>query len=141
MANTITLESFVSACIAEDEAVARAAMEAKGDGSPARWRAEPGRDGHGQSVVWNGRGQAVIPNAYHYQGEHVARFDPRRMLAECAAKRAIIALATTITDMAFEIENEWPSPHVAVIDGDVVLRALALPYAEHPDFDVTWRNS
>jgi len=65
--------------------------------------------------------------------------DPEQMLAECAAKRAILDLAATITGMADEIWNEWPSPHVTVIDGDVILRALALPYADREGYDEAWR--
>jgi hypothetical protein len=54
---------------------------------------------------------------------YVARHDPARVLAECAAKRRIIA-AHEAADFALN---------------DDVIRLLALPYAEHPDFDEAWR--
>ncbi len=46
----------------------------------------------------------------------VSMFSPARVLAEVAAKRRIV-----------EHENKWG-------EDDVVLRLLALPYAEHPTY-------
>jgi len=45
-----------------------------------------------------------------------------RVLAECEAKRRIVALCD---------DYEEPAPSV--------LLALALPYADHPDYDESWR--
>jgi hypothetical protein len=51
---------------------------------------------------------------------------PARVLAECEAKRRIVEL------MSDEVEY--------VVYSDDVLRALALPYADHPDFRPEWRT-
>jgi len=114
---TMTLTEFYLARIAEREAVARAAEQT--------WESD--RDG-GWWIGCEDETQA-----------HFALNDPTRVLAECAAQRAIVALAATITDMAGEIRGEWPHPHVAVIDGDLILRALALPYADREGYDEAWR--
>lgn len=50
---------------------------------------------------------------------------PSRVLAECAAKRQIVG---------------WMNDTVEyVVYADEVLGALALPYADHPDYDEAWR--
>lgn len=124
------LVEFLSARIAEDEAAARAASQPAfaGDGSIARWRDEPHypdrMDGH--STVWNGVGQAVVSNASDFQGAHIARQDPARVLAGCESKREIIALA--------EFSDEEGAAPVYV----KALRALTLSYADHPDYQQIW---
>ena len=49
---------------------------------------------------------------------------PTRWLAECAAKRRIV---------------EWHQPDDVCDDACHTLRLLALPYADHPDYDESWR--
>jgi hypothetical protein len=61
--------------------------------------------------------------------EHIARHDPARVLAECAAKRRIVA------ECATQIEDEVTS---GAITGIRVLRLLALPYADHDGYDPSW---
>lgn len=68
--------------------------------------------------------------------DHLAR----RMLAECEAKRRIIALHHSV-------QNGRSDPSCSDLYGDWdtdsndcdTLRALVQPYAGHPDFDSTWR--
>jgi hypothetical protein len=48
---------------------------------------------------------------------HIARWDPARVLAECEARRRIVT------------ECGW----------ETVMRHLALPYADHPDYRDEWR--
>ena len=93
-------------------------------------------------------------NAKHYldifpDGDMAPLF--RRVLAECEAKRRIIALHQPSggpnyrgteccarctaggeypADDGYTDEQNWPCP---------TLRALALPYAEHPDYREEWR--
>jgi hypothetical protein len=58
---------------------------------------------------------------------------PARMLAECAAKRAIIELAADAGEASGCTEcNE------ADYLGANILRRLAAPYSSHPDFDSAW---
>jgi len=109
----MTLPQFLHARIAEDESVARAAQQhAPSDG-----------------------GQV---------GDLAATFDPARVLAECEAKRRIIELAYEATGYDMTVDLERASDARADSDvafvGDRILKALALPYAHHPDFDERWRS-
>lgn len=59
---------------------------------------------------------------------HVLRHDPARVLAEVEAKRRIVDLCDTETP-------ETGGLPLAIR----TLRLLALPYADHPDYDEAWR--
>lgn len=63
---------------------------------------------------------------------HVARWDPARVLAECEAKRRIVGEHSRIPGdgINFTIAEQDRA--------EDVLLALALPYADHPDFDPAW---
>jgi hypothetical protein len=54
-------------------------------------------------------------------------YDPERVLAECEAKRQIVELA-----------NYWLEPVDPGIAGSDLLHLLALPYADHPDYQQEW---
>jgi hypothetical protein len=65
-------------------------------------------------------------------GEHIARHDPARALAEIAAKRAILATHDPVDPCdAHDVSLQS-------IPCDTV-RHLAVVYAGHPDYDETWR--
>ncbi|PZR55239.1 hypothetical protein DNL40_02390 [Xylanimonas oleitrophica] len=60
---------------------------------------------------------------------------PARLLAECEAKRRIVGVNAA---------PDWPQGDDRYTLGwqdsaHAVLRALALPYASHPDYDEAWR--
>jgi hypothetical protein len=55
---------------------------------------------------------------------HALRWDPARVLAECETKRRIV--------LGDHPDNEYWAY-------DSILRVLALPYANHPDYDEAWR--
>ncbi|GEL17672.1 DUF6221 family protein [Pseudonocardia asaccharolytica] len=57
---------------------------------------------------------------------HIVRWDPARVLREIEAKRQLIDW----------LEEEWAIPIAAM---QSMLRALALPYADHPDYRPEWR--
>ncbi|AYN58868.1 hypothetical protein PP634_gp42 [Arthrobacter phage Richie] len=113
---------FLEARIAEDEAQARAALATV---APDEWEnpAELGNFYPEDIAFWNSQ-------------------TPRRVLAECAAKRAIMAHHTTHTytdeEPGFSMEL-WdcmcnrqtmkPCPTVA---------ALAAVYKDHPDYQQEW---
>lgn len=94
--------------------------------------------------------------------EHIARWDPARVLAEVAAKRQLLE----VHKVNVEVEGPPPAfrdPHVRYQEGRVTywcdecdhdrdyghisgpdqgcrtLRLLALPYADHKDYDPAWR--
>lgn len=141
----MTLTEFLLARIAEDEAAARSATQGQwvryGDGrfydytvglTPAfvPWpqtggNRSPGRDYSAE----------IVGGVQEADGTHIARWDPARVLAECEAKRLIVGLHWTndptgpapICDLCL-----YKPPCETVL-------SLALPYADHPDYDESWR--
>jgi hypothetical protein len=69
--------------------------------------------------------------AYFDDTDKTWRFTHARVLAECEAKRRIVAMAQRFTAM--------PDDSGTDIVLDDVLRLLALPYADHPDYDEAWK--
>jgi len=167
----MTLTDFLLARIADDEAVARAAVASLLIGAPpetGEWRYQmdviTGMDGdelvshvvrdgsHSDEGAW---ALAAEDPGADSKAHHVARHDPARVLAECAAKRRVVALAAVMESMEYTIENEYGSlvqpsagvefdEPVTAGDGDTypsarLLQHLALPYASHADYDEAWR--
>lgn len=118
----MTITEFLLARIAEDEAAAKHA------GSFTPWSDTFQRDDYGHLTI-----------------------QPDRVLAECEAKRRIVALWDEVHDPVDQALD--PNPHDPGIepedlyethDGiDVTLvdtfRAMATVYADHPDYDEAWR--
>lgn len=114
---TMTLTEFLLARIAEDEAMAR--NDLWGDG------AAPGTAG----LYW-----------WHDElgGDHIA-VEPRRVLAECEAKRRIVG--SWVAQWSIP-EDDFPSRPLGGQGGEVyydVLCHLAAVYADHPDYRDEWR--
>jgi hypothetical protein len=114
----MTLSEFLHARIDDDERLARAAASLPSSpASPAS-----------RTVA----GVVTVPDA-------------ARLLAECVAKRRIVELAYEATgyDMTVDLERTSSARADSAIGfvGDRILEALALPYADHPDYDETWRPS
>ncbi|MFJ9573587.1 DUF6221 family protein [Streptomyces bacillaris] len=145
------------------------AIEA-GDGSPARWLYAPelvwnGPDGPRKAVVhFMGSAKAFIAvvDPEHgedgdWQGRHIARHDPARVLREVEAKRKIVdeyeqsramGKATAANYVAWA--NNESLPHPEADEGTAekkkqesglgrALCLLALPYADHTDYQDAWR--
>ena len=131
----VTITEFLLARIAEDEAVARAA-------SPAPWQ-------------FGAAGSFAAGTVYDItkaNAEHMTRHDPARVLAECEAKRRIVEEHTPIPEayparsypdgvvpLCCEIcsgHGEYPE-----LGGwpCMTVKLLALPGADHPDSDPSWR--
>ena len=155
----MTLTEFLLARIAEDEAAAAAAVSRR-DGVD-KWEAV----GSG-TVVGPGYDKVkhvMLPSSEDGAARHIARHDPARVLAECESKRRIV---TEAFEVAATIDGEWgcchdaddirrgyreptpgwgdePEPLPADCAGPEVagkfLQGLALPYADHPDYDEAWR--
>lgn len=138
------LVAFLTARLDEDEAAANGAW-------PGRWDAEirPGLVGDIVDVLvpfYPRRHDETEPN-YARTGLTPMRltsvtegktnlffvhFQPQRILADVASRRAIIAEhgrgpGVDICDRV--LYGEWPCP---------TLRHLAAPFADHPDFDAAW---
>jgi hypothetical protein len=131
----VDLADFLLARITEDESTAR--------GSTAGpWRWFPGRAGlpaflestgakathwvEGQSfeapTVVLGTNQGSMLRVRGRDAEHIAAWHPTRVLAECRAKRQLVE-AVGADDAT----------------RDLVLRSLAVIYADHPDYREEWR--
>jgi hypothetical protein len=114
------LTEFLLARIAEDEAVAREAMM-------RRDRSEP-LDDEPWRLWWQD-----VPSRLCV--------DPTRVLAECEAKRRIVADAQAFAD---DPEKDWGEVD-NLDDGQAqafanAMRALASVYRDHPDFDPAWAD-
>ena len=125
----MTITEFLLARIAEDEEVALAAAgwnPAGTDRSDGQWirvgMASVENSYSGSSVIYSDNGQTSAEVA-----DHVARHDPARALAECKAKRAILACHEGCDDCAYGLD-----------DLCMQICALASAYADHPDFLAEW---
>lgn len=126
----MTLEWFLSARIAEDEADAR---EAAGfEGVALSWSVA-----HGGNAI----DPDVAPTVWAFAERHIARHDPARVLAECQAKTWIVEFVATA--IAEAQRSDYPTPINAMMSsraslGEAILRRMAAVYADHPDFDASW---
>jgi len=109
----MTLTDFLLAQIAEDEAAAERGGSHNGGGSFAN-------DNYGCLLI-----------------------DPVRVLAECEAKRRIVeAYIDTLAMIPTHVLGDGDE-HPTVIAEEYeahILPALALPYADHPDYRDEWRR-
>ena len=126
----MTLIEFLESRISEDEEAARA-VEALVPNDPEIRAAHQGgqrRSDAEHTAWWRERESAL-----HLTGTWMVGASPRRVLAECAAKRAITGLHDAQIAASEERRNGFE-------DGlRVAVRALALAYASHPDYDEAWR--
>lgn len=67
-------------------------------------------------------------------GEHVVRWSPERVLAECEAKRQLVEWAL---DLEYQREVDDPAAPLAPFGLDV-LQLLAPAYSTHPGFRQDW---
>lgn len=120
--------AFLEARISEDEAVAQTASPA-----PWEWFGEAGTD----TATLYAADERTVLDAYadHTPGYlackdedrvYIARFNPGRVLAECAAKRQMLANIPLVTDGNIGGTSEY------------VLMCLAFPYRDHPDYQQGW---
>jgi hypothetical protein len=128
---------FLRARLGEDEQAARAAVEDAG----AEWY----YDGGGY-VLARHEDNLVATGSHDFlereRGVHIARHDPARVLREADAKRRILdEIIPRMNDMDDQIHAEFgvgpmdPSTYETL----GLLRLLALPYADHPDYRAEWR--
>jgi Family of unknown function (DUF6221) len=122
------LDEFLLARIAEDK---RIAAEAAAAGGQADWQPDdlPGARTAPRSLV-----------------EHVARHDPSRVLAECAARRRLVMACRDIRpDMAFLGARPRGMADFYLTPADphqlsaLTLALLAAPYAAHHDYRPEWK--
>lgn len=184
MIPTMDLVDFLLARIADDEEVARAAVDPDRPGTHWHWVMDgndtPVRPGHLEGAqeeqtislrtieeTETRSGVGPLPHFVIHSlqdvhpggGEHIARWDPARVLAECEAKRRLIELHKLVTE---DYTGHWwtdpgpPEKYVttgcdhcrsAGVDGEdyvnpgpcPTLRILATVYANHPAYRQEWR--
>lgn len=107
----MTLTEFLLARIAEDEAQAGGMLET-GYQPPAHSPDDR---------------PEFVPDFYDPPTDSDRRF-VARVLVECAAKRRIVGL-----------RDSWPQQSDRDEDSDPILRTMATVYADHPDYDQSWR--
>lgn len=161
----MTITEFLEARIAEDEAAARAAK-------PAPWYVDDeeqtvrAREYAGEIMFDRSTEcRAEWAETFKRDAEFIARHDPARVLAECAAKRAIIKQheewpvlvekkpefredATDPQNMAYRVTQEmaWLTEREYVKRFGVeapttnMILALATVYADHPDYRQEWAH-
>ncbi|MFG3090659.1 DUF6221 family protein [Streptomyces antibioticus] len=124
----------------KDERIARAAA----DESEERW--SPGDRILSDSVNGAECGTPVVIGSYEYLDwtirEHIAEWDPARVLQEIDAKRQRIALHSGPHECAsydFVSREINPCQWVAADEACTTLRLEALPYADRPGFREEWR--
>lgn len=106
----MNITEFLEARITEDEAYA-AQAQGESYGWIDNWRAETMQGTRTESVIY----------------AHAFRFSPDRLLAECAAKRAIIARREDALDT-----------YAGTLVIEDAIRALAAIYKDHPDYREEW---
>jgi hypothetical protein len=154
----IDLVTFLLARIAEDKAEALAAQHVDGpktlqwrEGGTRRLRFDNGRSETYASVFAGDWDRILVARDDVHGGpvaSHIARWDPARVLAECEAKRRIVGnylSAARVSEQTFDTSNVLATAKTMVAEGIAEahlrdLRALALPYADHPDFSEEWRR-
>jgi hypothetical protein len=133
------LIAFISARLDEDEQMARAATYGVWVVGPTfgardnRVYVKPegfGIDTIGTCVI---AGQVSNTPEFRANAQHIARHDPARVLREVEAKRRLV----------FQFEHRGNAVRGAIQPStggvwDDLLRLLALPYADHPDFQAGW---
>lgn len=144
----MTIIEFLEARIAEDEASAREASSRSLEWRSFRgsvhggtitepnpeWGDEPD-EGYGSVTIVYDEGAPRMPEA-----AHIARHDPARVLAECAAKREILkqaeeASSNTEYVISQSCINQAEMDEERASDpGRLILQALAAVYADHPDY-------
>jgi Family of unknown function (DUF6221) len=122
----VTLTEFLLARIAEDEAAAQYALAhaIRGEDFDHQWKWI-----HLYRLKDRQRGWS--------SGHHDGAPSPARVLAECEAKRRIVRLHDELLEenLAKGDASAWGADLMHMD----VLRLLAMPYADHPDYQQGWR--
>lgn len=128
------IREFITARLDEDEAVARAMnVIDRGRWHVLEWYNGEFEDGQTARADLRSRTGAITDGGAlpRKVGDHIARHDPARALAEVTAKRRRLERHNP-GDGLFcgACDDEWPC--------DDVLNDAAV-YADHPDYDPAWK--
>lgn len=153
----MSLSDFLMARISEDETAARAALEAGSGGDKwdvdgtddlevwanAEWEVDAsGEDGYGTNAgVFIAGGDVVAAGV---EGtavvEHIARWDPARVLAEAQGKRQILAMHHMATQTAAQSPSKTAHFSAVASALESAMLFLAMAYADHPHHQPEWKR-
>jgi hypothetical protein len=139
------LVAFVRRCLDEDE---RVALAAQASGTPP-WvnRVYAESDGYNTGSIKDASGYTVVHVEDQTPGfataEHIARWDPARVLAEVKAKRRILDLyeAACAEVRSFVTADQRAAARVAQFQLEAVITALAQPCAGREGWREEWQAS
>ncbi|WP_148310199.1 DUF6221 family protein [Nocardia otitidiscaviarum] len=154
----MTIEEFIEARLAEDEAHAQAATSGKWEWTEDRDLAVAGEWApctfgcRGNSAHQHQDFEFVVTAVGHEEprvevsdadADHIARHDPARVLRQCAALRAIVGeLADEADGLDAQVDGEF---RVSARDlekeplvGDLIRRHVAAIWSTHADYDPSW---
>lgn len=139
--NATTLVEFLRARLDEVERLAGVAIETYGGADQWRLRRDTDPD-YGTEWRLDVGDRSILAGYPSDEDEypfrrselaHIAEHDPARVLADVEAKRRIVEECKHIIDTHFS--DDFTADTLA----EDCLKLLALPYAEHPDYDPSWR--
>jgi hypothetical protein len=151
----VDIVEFLTARYDEEQQLAEAAAAA----DPAPWTANASNERGASERAWeHGFGLVIAADGiglWDCEGSstlcmtasttrHVAYWDPARVLADIAAKRAIVkAYAGARTRIAEVRRDGYHAFDAQRVQGaeealTVAVLALAAPFVEHPDYDPAW---
>ncbi|NUS14554.1 MAG: hypothetical protein HOY69_24670 [Streptomyces sp.] len=125
------LVAFLNARLNEDEAAAAGTLDPAANTGRfrgkrvVRWKVTS----NGSGIIDVDGGTLRAKDVFPAEAEHIVRHDPARVLAEVDAKRRILAECEGV---------EYQDSRGMASMADNILRLLALPYAEHPDYRPEW---
>ncbi|WP_141746624.1 DUF6221 family protein [Streptomyces sp. LUP30] len=133
------LVEFLRARLDEDEALAREAP-------PGPWYIGNAVDPTQPCSVHTFPGVRLVADGLNWLvAEHIARQNPSRVLADVAAKRAIVDEHPDVNDgdCGICVTGRWGYPTHGGSSPQRhpcrTLRLLAAPFAAHPDYDERWK--
>lgn len=136
------LVEFLRARLDEDERAARKCLSVNQD--RGEWTFH-------DMQVRDDRDHLIVKHTWPNEGDHITRHDPARVLREVEAKRRIVhahaqpheCLALSGSGERSAVDGKpwelWEPAHTDDHGPCFVLRCLALPYADHPDYREEWR--
>lgn len=131
------IREFVAARIQDDEDYARQAAEGLGPDWIEIWSATVDLTANIlERQPEKGHWGAHVDTPDSGVSRHMVRWDPARVLREVEAKRKLLAEIGSITMTRLDGEAD---PGELERPAGRMLRAIAAPYADHPDFDPAWR--
>lgn len=153
------LVEFLKARVAEDEEVARAAIQEDRPGSNWRWESSEDDSPFGDGRPISDEVQVSLRTVENFStgiagdlpafvvgyaeevddggGRHIARHDPARVLREITAKRRIIE-DYQVARSALDQTDSRGSLRAGSNAFFVACLALASVYSDHPDFSERW---